>query len=37
MPDPRDNDPILEDGRRNREELLCAAGGTIDALYASLK
>ena len=37
MPDPRNNDPILEEVRRNREELLRAAGGSIDALYASLK
>jgi hypothetical protein len=34
MPDPRNNEPILEEIRRNREELLRTACGAIDALHA---
>ncbi|MFM1804237.1 MAG: hypothetical protein RL136_1116 [Planctomycetota bacterium] len=33
MPDPRNNNPILEEIRRNREQLLRTADGAFDALY----
>ena len=35
--EPQREDPIIEEVRRNREELLRAAGGSLDALYAALR
>jgi len=35
--DPRPDDRIIEEVRRNRDELLRSAGGSIDALFAALK
>jgi hypothetical protein len=35
--DPRPDDRIIEEVRRNRDELLRSAGGSIDALFTALK
>ena len=35
--EPRPDDRIIEEVRRNRDELLRSAGGSIDALFAALK
>ena len=37
MQEPRPDDRIIEEVRRNRDELLRSAGGSIDALFAALK
>jgi len=35
--EPRPDDQIIEEVRRNRDELLRSAGGSIDALFAACK
>lgn len=35
--EPWPDDRIIEEVRRNRDELLRSAGGSIDALFAALK
>jgi len=37
MPDTPRAEPILEEVRNNREQLLHASGGTLDSLYEMLK
>lgn len=37
MTDPRPQDQIIDEVRRNREQLLRASGGCIDELFAALK
>lgn len=37
MSEPRPEDPIIEEVRRQREELFRSAGGSLDALCDALK
>jgi hypothetical protein len=37
VPDERPQDPILDEVRRNRGELLRASGGTVDSLFELLR
>lgn len=37
MADPRPEDQIISEVRRNREQLLRTSGGCIDELFAALK
>jgi hypothetical protein len=37
LTDQRPQDPIIDEVRRNREQLLRASGGSMDELFAALK
>ena len=37
MTDPRPQDQIIEEVRRNREHLFRASGGSVDKLFAALQ